>query len=179
MQALLSCDHGSATGHARGYQMALSRVLVAVSVLSMALGAVAAQATEIVVLGTTAAKEALIEIVPEFEHASGHKINITFGSGPIVLEKVRAGVAGDLFIGPDEFSDPLLKEGKLVAGSRVDFAHSGASIAVRAGAPRPDVSTPEAFKAALLKAKSVSYSSGASGLFLVRVLERLGIANEI
>ena len=159
--------------------MALSRVLVAAGVLSMALGAVAAQATEIVVLGTTAAKEALIEIVPEFEHASGHKINITFGSGPIVLEKVRAGAAGDLFIGPDEFSDPLLKEGKLVAGSRVDFAHSGASIAVRAGAPRSDVSTPQAFKAALLAAKSVSYSSGASGLFLVRVLERLGIANEV
>jgi len=105
--------------------MAMSRVLVAAGVLSMALGAAAAQATEIVVLGTTAAKEALIEIVPEFEHASGHKINITFGSGPVVLEKVRAGAAGDLFIGPDEFSDPLLKEGKLVAGSRVDFAIRG------------------------------------------------------
>jgi molybdate transport system substrate-binding protein len=150
-----------------------------VGALSMIVGATAAQAADIVVLSTNAAKEALHEIVPLFERASGHKVTITYGSGPSVIEKVKAGVAGDLFIGPDEFSDPLLKDGKLVAGTRVDFAHSGASVAVRSGAPKPDVSTSEKFKAALLAAKTVSYSSGASGLFFVRVLERLGIADQI
>jgi molybdate transport system substrate-binding protein len=159
--------------------MTLSRLAAAVGALSLMMGASAAQAAEIVVLSTTAVKEALHEIVPLFERTSGHKVNITYGSGPIVLEKVRAGAAGDLFIGPDEFSDPLLKEGKLVAGTRVEFANSGASIAVRAGAPKPDVSTSEKFKAALLAAKTVSYSRGASGLFFVRVLERLGIADQI
>jgi molybdate transport system substrate-binding protein len=159
--------------------MGFSSLTAAVVALSMVMGAAAAQAADIVVFSTNAAKEALHEIVPLFERASGHKVTITYGSGPTVREKVKAGVAGDLFIGPDEFSDPLLKEGKLVAGTRVDFAHSGASIAVRAGAPKPDVSTTEKFKAALLAAKTVSYSSGASGLFFVRVLERLGVADQV
>jgi molybdate transport system substrate-binding protein len=132
--------------------MVLSRVLVAAGVLSMALGAVSAQAAEILVLGTTAAREALVEIVPLFERASGHKINITFASGPRMVERIRTGATGDLFIGPDEYNEPLLKEGKLVAGSSVDFAHSLTGVAVRAGAPRPDISTPEKFKATLVAA---------------------------
>jgi molybdate transport system substrate-binding protein len=159
--------------------MSFSRIAATVGVVSMLTGAATVQAAEIVVVSTVAVKESLIEIVPLFERASGHKVNITFGSGPIVFERVREGATGDLFIGPDEFSEPLLKEGKLVAGSRVDFAHSGASVAVRAGAPKPDVNTAEKFKAALLTARTVSYSSGASGLFFVRVLERLGIVNEV
>jgi molybdate transport system substrate-binding protein len=157
--------------------MALSRIVVVAGLLGMIVGT--AQAAEIVVICTTAPKEALIEIVPLYERASGHKVNISFGSGPVVLEKVRAGQTGDLFIGPDEFADPLAKEGKLLAGSRVEFAVSGASVAVRAGAPKPDVSTPDKFKAAVLAAKTVSYSAGASGLHIARMFERLGIAAEI
>jgi molybdate transport system substrate-binding protein len=159
--------------------MAFSRIAATVGVVSMLIGATAVNAAEIVVVSTTAIKESLIDIVPLFERASGHKVNITFGSGPTVFERVKAGATGDLFLGPDEFSEPLLKEGKLVAASRVDFAHSGASVAVHAGAHKPDVSTAERFKAALLAAKTVSYSGGASGLFFARVLERLGIAEEI
>jgi molybdate transport system substrate-binding protein len=139
----------------------------------------ATQAAEIAVICTNAPKEALIEIVPVFERASGHKVSISFGSGPVVLEKVRAGQTGDIFIGPDEFADPLTHEGKLVANSRVEFAVSGAGVAVRAGAPGRDVSTPEKFKTAMLAAKTVSYSAGASGLHIARMFERLGIADEI
>jgi len=159
--------------------MTFSRIAATVGVVSMLIGATAVEAAEIVVVSTTAIKESLIDIVPLFERASGHKVNITFGSGPTVFERVKAGATGDLFLGPDEFSEPLLKEGKLVASSRVDFAHSGASVAVHAGAHKPDVSTAERFKAALLAAKTVSYSGGASGLFFARVLERLGIAEEV
>jgi molybdate transport system substrate-binding protein len=159
--------------------MGFSRIAVAIGMVSMLIGATAVQATEIVVLSTIAVKEPLTEIVPLFERASGNKVNITFANGPTAFERVREGAPGDLFIGPDEFSDPLLKDGKIVAGTRVDFALSGASVAVRAGAPKPDVSTVEKFKATLLAAKSVSYSGGASGLFFVRVLERLGILDEI
>jgi molybdate transport system substrate-binding protein len=159
--------------------MVLSKLVVAASVLSMMLGAAAAQAAEIVVLGTTAAKEALVEIVPLFERASGHKVNITFASGPRMVERIRTGATGDLFIGPDEYNEPLLKEGKLVARSGVDFAHSLTGVAVRAGATRPDISTPEKFRSALLAAKTVSFSGGASGMQVVNVLERLGIRDAI
>jgi molybdate transport system substrate-binding protein len=159
--------------------MALSKLVVAAGVLSMALGAMSAQGAEIAVLGTTAAREALVEIVPLFERASGHKVNITFGAGPRMVERIRAGATGDLFIGPDEYNEPLLKEGKLVAGSGVDFAHSLTGVAVRAGAPRPDISTPEKFKSALVAAKTVSFSEGASGMHVVNVLQRLGIGDAI
>jgi molybdate transport system substrate-binding protein len=159
--------------------MALSKLVVAAGVLSMALGAMSAQAAEIAVLGTTAAREALVEIVPLFERASGHKVNVTFGAGPRMVERIRAGATGDLFIGPDEYNEPLLKEGKLVAGSGVDFAHSLTGVAVRAGAPRPDISTPEKFKSALVAAKTVSFSEGASGMHVVNVLQRLGIGDAI
>ena len=157
--------------------MVRSNIAAAAGLLIMT--AASAQAAEIVVICTTAPKEAMIEIVPLYERASGHKVSISFGSGPIVLEKVRAGATGDLFIGPDEFADPLTKEGKLVAGSRIEFAVSGAGVAVRASAPKPDVSTPEKFKGAMLAAKTVSHSAGASGLHIARMFERLGIAAEI
>ena len=138
-----------------------------------------ANAAEIVIYSTIAAEEALHDIVPMFERASGHKVNITFGAGPDLVTKIRSGLTADLFIGPSDFTDSLTKEGKLVADSRVDFARSGNGIAVRKGAPKPDVSTPEKFKAALVAAKTVSYSRGVSGLHFVGVLEKLGIAEEV
>jgi molybdate transport system substrate-binding protein len=153
--------------------------IAAAGLLSMVIGAPAAQSAEIVVLSTSAAQEALTEIIPLFERTSGHKIKITFGSGPRMVERIRAGATGDLFIGPEEYNEPLLKEGKLVAGSGVDFAHSLTGVAVRAGAPRLDISTPEKFKSALLAAKTVSFSGGASGLHITNVFKRLGIAEAI
>src|SRR5262245_55663843 len=138
-----------------------------------------ASAAEIVIYSTIASEEALHDIVPMFERASGHKVNITFGAGPDLVSKIRSGLTADLFIGPSDFTDPLTKEGKLVADSRVDFARSGNGIAVRKGAPKPDVSTPEKFKAALVAAKTVSYSRGVSGRHFVGVLEKLGIAEEV
>ena len=134
---------------------------------------------DIVILSTIAFKEALTELIPLFERESVHKVKVEFAGGPLTAEKVRQGAPGDLFIGPSEFSDALLAEGKLVGGSRVPFARSGSAVAVRAGAPRPVIGTPQEFKDALLAAKSVSYSRGASGIQFLRVLERLGIADAV
>ena len=134
---------------------------------------------KIVVLSTIAFKEALIELIPDFEHESMHKIDVAFAGGPITATKVREGAAGDLFIGPSEFSDALLAEGKLVAGSRTPFAISGSAVAVRSGAPHPDISTESAFKQTLLAAESVAYSRGASGIQFLQILERLGIAEAV
>jgi len=148
-------------------------------VIGMSLGANTALCAEIVVLSTISTKEALIELVPEFERASGHKVNITYAGGSVLSKQILAGTQGDLFIGPEEFSDPLIKAGKLLAGSRNAFARSSTGLAVRVGAPRPDISTPEKLKSALLAATAVSYSAGASGMHFVKVLDRLGIAEAI
>ena len=148
-------------------------------VIDMSLEANTAQCAEIVVFSTISAKEALIELVPEFEHASVHKINITYAGGSDLFKRILGGMQGDLFIGPEEFSDPLLKAGKLLAGSRSAFARSSTGLAVRAGAPKPDISTPDKLTAVLLAAKGVAYSAGASGMHFVKVLERLGITDAI
>ena len=145
----------------------------------MSLGTNTAQSAEIIVFSTISAKEALIELVPAFERASGHKINITYAGGSGLSKQILGGTQGDLFIGPEEFSGPLIKEGRLLAGSRTAFARSSTGLAVRAGAPKPDISSPEKLKRALLAAGAVSYSAGASGMHFVKVLERLGIADVI
>jgi len=156
-----------------------SLVLAIASMAGFVAGAAGASAAELVVISTTAAKEALIEIVPMFERASGQRVNITYGGGLALARKISEGLAGDLFIGPEEFTDPLLKEGKLVAGTRVAFALSGTGVAVKAGAPKPDIGTPEAFKNALLAAKSISFSTGASGIQFQKILERLSVASPV
>ncbi len=136
-------------------------------------------AVEIIAYSTLACEHALHDIVPVFERASGHKINITFEAGPDLMTKLRSGLAGDLVIGPSDFTDGLLQEGRLITGSRVDFVRSGSAIAVREGAPKPEVGTPAKLKTALLAAKTVSYSRGVSGLHFARVLEQLDIAEEV
>ncbi len=109
----------------------------------MSLATGSGQCAEIVVYSTTSAKEALIELVPEFEKASGHKVNMNYGGGSVLSKQIVGGLSGDLYIGPDEFSDALIQQGALLAGSRTVFALSRAALAVRAGAPKPDISTPE------------------------------------
>jgi molybdate transport system substrate-binding protein len=164
-----------------GANMHLSGIaaVAAAGVIAMSFGAGTAQGAEIVVISTISAKEALIELVPEFEHASGHKVDITYAGGSDLATRIRNGMRGDLFIGPEEFSGPLIDEGRLLAGSRTAFARSSTGLAVRAGVPKPDISSPEKLKSVLLAAGSVSYSGGASGMHFVKVLERLGIADAI
>lgn len=137
------------------------------------------QGIELVVFSTISAKEALTELVPEFERASGCKVNLTCAGGPGLAQRIRDGLRGDLFVGPEEFSGPLIDDGKLLAGTRTAFARSTTALAVKAGTPKPDISTPEKLKTTLLAARKVSYSGGASGMHFARVLERLGIAEAI
>ena len=153
--------------------------IAAAGVIGMSLVTGTAQGAEIVVFSTISCKEALLELVPEFERASGHKVNITYAGGSGLSNQIREGKRGDIFIGPEEFSGPLSAEGRLLAGSRTAFARSTTGLAVRAGAPKPEISSPEKLKSALLAAGSVSYSTGASGMHFVKVLERLGIADAV
>ncbi len=131
---------------------------------------------QLVIYSTLSAKEALINLVPSFERESGSRINITYTGAPILIKQIRDGTRGDLFIGPEEYANPLFEEGILLAGSRVPFARSTTGLAVRAGTPLPDISTPEKLKNTLLAARGISYSEGASGMLFVKVLDQLGIS---
>jgi molybdate transport system substrate-binding protein len=157
-----------------------SKAAVVAGWLSAAvLMASAAQAVEINVIASTAMREVLEELVPMFERASGHKVVLSFQSGSLLPVKVKEGAQADLVVTTPATIDELVAAGKVVANTRVDFVRSGAGVAVRAGVPKPDISTPAAFKNALLAAKSVGYSQGPSGVHFMDVLTRLGIADQV
>jgi molybdate transport system substrate-binding protein len=132
------------------------------------------------VLCTNGLKTVMLDLAPEFERAIGTKAVITWGSANGLLQELEAGAGGDLAILTAEAIDGLIKEGKVVAGSRVDLARSGIGVAVRKGAPKPDIGSPDALRRALLAAKSVAHSkTGMSGIYFPTVLARLGIAEEM
>jgi molybdate transport system substrate-binding protein len=144
---------------------------------------VVASAAEIKVLATIAMQSVLEDLVPKFEKASGHKVSLTFGLGVPLTKRVQDGEVADVLVAPRGGIDGLIKAGRLEAGSDTTLARSSVGVAVRKGAPKPDISTPEALKRALLAAKSVSYSNpafgGASGVHFGKVIERLGITEEM
>ena len=130
------------------------------------------------VLCTNGLKTVMLDLAPAFERTSGTKLVITWGSTNGLMKELDTGASGDLAILTAETIDDLIKRGKLVAGSRVDLARSGIGIAVRKGASKPDIGTPDALKHALLAAKSVAHSkTGLSGIYFPTVLARLGIAD--
>jgi molybdate transport system substrate-binding protein len=138
-----------------------------------------AQAAEINVIASTAMREVLEELGPMFERASGNKVTVTFLSGAVLPVKLKEGAQADLVVTTPETVDDLVKAGKVVAGTGLNFVRSSAGVAVRAGAKKPDVSTPEALKAALLAAKTVGYSQGPSGVHFNTVIAHLGIADQV
>jgi molybdate transport system substrate-binding protein len=138
-----------------------------------------AQAAEIRVLSTQATEEAYRELVPQFEKASGNKVTTTFTGTLDANKRLAAGESYDLIIMSGPSIDEHIKGGKIVPGSRVDVAKSGVGVGVKAGAPRPDIGTVEALKKTLLAAKSIGYSTGPSGNYMVGLFQRLGIADEV
>ena len=130
---------------------------------------------DIKVLSSIATREAYLELVPQFERASGHKVTTTWAGTTAIMQRMAAGETYDLVIISSTELDELTRQGKLVAGSRVDLAKSGIGIAVRAGAPKPNVGSAEALKQALLAAKTVGYTSGPSGVYMAALIERMGI----
>jgi molybdate transport system substrate-binding protein len=136
-------------------------------------------AAEINLVASTAMREALDELIPLFERGSGHKVVLQFHPAATLVVKVRDGLTADLVLTTANNIEALMSDGKLVKDSRVDFAHSRVGVAVRTGAPKPDIRTAAGFKTALLAARSVGISKGPSGVYLLSVLARLGIADEV
>jgi molybdate transport system substrate-binding protein len=138
-----------------------------------------AQAADIKVLASPAFREAYLELAPQFEKASGHKVLTEWAGTADIMKRMKAGEGVDLVIISAASLDELTQLGKITPGSRVDLAKSGVGVAVRAGAPKPDISSGEALKRALLGAKSIAYSSGPSGIYLAGLFQRWGIAEEL
>jgi molybdate transport system substrate-binding protein len=138
-----------------------------------------AKTTEIKVMASAAFKEAYLELVPEFERATAHKVVTLWVPGIDIMRRLAGGETVDLVIMAAGSIDELIKLGTLAAGSRVDLAKSGVGAAVRAGAPKPDISSGEALKRALRAAKSIAYSTGPSGVYIVGLFQRMGIAEEL
>ena len=138
-----------------------------------------AGAAEITVLSTQATEQAYGELVPQFEKATGHTVKTTFTGTLDVKKRIAEGQAFDLLIMSSPDIDAFITLGTLVRGSRVDLAKSGVGVGVKAGAPKPDISTTEAFKKTLLAAKSIGYSTGPSGVYVMDLFARLGITDQI
>jgi molybdate transport system substrate-binding protein len=132
------------------------------------------------VLSTLALKGVLVEIADEFRTLTGLSFTATYKSTNMALNLIAQGATADLTIITREAIDRLVREGIIVAGSTADLAQSGVGIAVRAGAPRPDIGTVAALRRTLLETKSIAFSRlGASGIHFAEVIERLGIADEV
>lgn len=158
----------------------LARLLLAasaVAVLPITVGV--ARADEVKVMAANAVREPLLELAAAFEKATGHKVTATWSGTAGIARKISGGEVVDVVIVGAANIDALIQEGRLLAGSRVHFAKSGVGIAVREGLPRPDISNAEAVRKAVLEAGSVACSSGPSGLYIVELLERLGIAEQV
>jgi molybdate transport system substrate-binding protein len=135
-------------------------------------------------LCSNALRAVLSDLAPKFEGGTGTKLAIklaiVWASTAMLIEQIGQGEDGDLAILTAEAIDDLIRQGKLVAGSRVDLARSAIGIAVRAGAPKPDISSVDALKRALLSAKSIAYSDSASGVYVeTELFRRLGIEAEV
>ncbi len=139
-----------------------------------------ANSVEIKVFSGNGARAAVSELGAQFERATGHKVTIQFAVNPSVKRKIEAGEPFDVAVLNPPVLDALIKNGKVRADTRAVLGRCGIGVAIRAGAPKPDISTVEAFTHTLLNAKSVAYpGEGASGVYFTSLVDRLGIAAEM
>jgi molybdate transport system substrate-binding protein len=151
--------------------------------LGLALPAGDAGAADIKVLSTGNMQSILGALAGDFEGATGHKLMIEYGSTTKMKSRVESGEAADLTVNERYVLDDLLKQGRVEAGTLIDIARSPLGVGVRAGAPKPDIGSAEAFKRALLAADSIAYpdpSGGAQdGTYFAGLIMRMGIAEEL
>ena len=150
-------------------------------IISLALSTMTTtQASELKLIAGGSLAGLFNELGPQFEKASGHKLSIHFDSTPNIIARVNSGAAFDVAVVPvDVFKDAAAK-GRFAPGPTIDIARVGYGVIVRAGAPKPDISTPDAFKKALLDAKSIaSVPASAAGAYIAKVYERLGIGEDM
>jgi molybdate transport system substrate-binding protein len=146
-------------------------------------GVQASSAAEIKILTAGAFKQVLLAMVPEYEKQTGHKVTIENDTVGALVKRIEGGAAFDVVVVSPAAIDDLAKNGKVAADSRTNLAKVGVGVVVKEGAPRPDISSVDGFKRALIAAKSVAYidpaSGGSSGIFVDRLLDKLGVAGDV
>lgn len=161
----------------------MKRIICAAAVVGLVLlpGAkMTACAAEITILASNGVKAAVVELIPQFERETGHKLKFTWGASNLLTKQIESGEAFDVVIVTPSLIKGLIQQGKVVDGSAVNLARVGLGVAVKQGAPKPDISTVEAFKNTMLNAKAIAYTTaGQSGLHFISVTEKLGIADQV
>jgi molybdate transport system substrate-binding protein len=157
-------------------------LLLAVAV-SAAIGTTDSRAAELKLLTAGAFKATVVALLPEYEKASGNKVVVENETVGALMKRIESGESFDVVVMTPETVDKLAAESKVMAGSRTNLARVGVGVMVKAGASKPDISTVDAFKKALLDAKSVSFidpaSGGSSGIYMAKLIERLGISDQV
>src|ERR1700712_1213208 len=155
----------------------------AAALTGLMLSAMVADAAELKVFTSVALTNALCELAPIFEQKTGNKLTISYDLAAVQKKRILDGEQADVIILTRVMMDDLAKQNKLGPGNIVNVASTPVALAARAGAPKPDISTADAFKQTLLSAKSISYADpakgGLSGVVASRAIERLGIAEQM
>jgi len=134
-----------------------------------------ALAAEITVLTSQGCLSSVRDLAAGFEQATGTKVNVSFEAGAALGQKINADAPADLVANTLDSFDNLVKRGKIVSGSVVEFARAGNGVAVKAGTIKRDISTPEAFKQAMLNSASIGHTNAGTGPFNTRLFQKLGI----
>src|SRR6266478_1741830 len=160
--------------------MEIKTLVTAIAGIAALMTTASIRAAEIKVLASNGVKEALNELTPAFERATGNKLVITFGLAAALKRQIEAGEAFDLAILPAAGLNDLAKQGKVDARGRAAIARSGVGIGIRKGARRPDIRTERALKRTLLAADSITWAKeGQSGIYFASLLQRIGIAEQM
>jgi len=157
--------------------------MISITILALLLilaQSVAANAAEIRVMCSNGLKAVMEELAPQFERATGHKVVVQYGLAAGFKQQIEAGAPFDMAVLTPALVDDLIKQGKMAADTRAVIARTGLGLMIRAGARKPDVRTTDAFKRALLSAKSIAFAKeGASGVAFTATVERLGMTDAL
>jgi molybdate transport system substrate-binding protein len=156
----------------------MSRFILAVFAAVLLSGA-PALAAEIKVFSAGAIEPGLVRAIEAFKRAGGDTVKVEFNTSPQLAKRLAAGEVADVLIAPPAALDQQVKDGKVVAEGRITVGRVGAGVVTRAGLPSPDISTTAAFKQTVLGAESIVYNTASTGLYLEKLFERLGIAEQI
>jgi molybdate transport system substrate-binding protein len=158
----------------------LAATALGLGLLAMLGQARAAEADDITVLCSNGLKAVVEDLVPKFERETKHHVAVKYGLAALLKQRIEAGEAFDVaFVTPGAIDD-LIAHGKISKDTRTTIARSGLALEIRAGAPKPDLSTVEAFKRTLLGARSIAYArQGASGVAFAAIVQKLGIADDL
>ncbi len=160
-----------------------TKMLLLAVATGAALCTTASQAAELKLLTAGAFKATVLALLPDYEKTSGNKVSVDNETVGALMKRIEGGESFDVVVMTPETVDKLAGEGKVMSGSRTNLARVGVGVMVKAGANKPDISTVDAFKKALLDARSVSFidpaSGGSSGIYMEKLIERLGLSDQV